>query len=200
MAITGHATFPDSDRLEALVSGLAPSWRGHDLKREIIQLGVEDRPGPAHLGDRGCTLQMPCYSECPAKPAALQLLGSDVAAGNLAQSPFQGPYPAHLAQTTFSECFALIWSDRVNSADSVGLLSQLFLPFHEDRTVRQSHDIATEARFAIRGGLDWVADVLVHVEPSPRVARERTESRSVEVVSGERTNSPAKSCWPLNEK
>ena len=34
-------------------------------------------------------------------------------------------------------------------------------------TVQQSHDIATGVRFAIKRDLPWVADVLVHVEPSP---------------------------------
>jgi hypothetical protein len=32
-----------------------------------------------------------------------------------------------------NERIALIWSDPVNAADSVGLLLQLFWPFHEDR-------------------------------------------------------------------
>ncbi len=36
-------------------------------------------------------------------------------------------------------------------------------------TVQKSHDIATEVRAAIRRDLPWVADVLVHVEPSPAV-------------------------------
>ncbi|HEX4167612.1 MAG TPA: cation diffusion facilitator family transporter [Bryobacteraceae bacterium] len=36
-------------------------------------------------------------------------------------------------------------------------------------TVQKSHDIATEVRSAIRRDLPWVADVLVHVEPSPAV-------------------------------
>ncbi len=34
-------------------------------------------------------------------------------------------------------------------------------------TVWASHEIATEVRFKIRKQLDWVADVLVHVEPHP---------------------------------
>ena len=34
-------------------------------------------------------------------------------------------------------------------------------------TVWKSHELATTVRFAIREKLDWVADVLVHVEPSP---------------------------------
>jgi len=34
-------------------------------------------------------------------------------------------------------------------------------------TVRESHDIATQVRIALKENLDFVADVLVHVEPSP---------------------------------
>lgn len=34
-------------------------------------------------------------------------------------------------------------------------------------SVLESHDVATRVRFAIREQLDWVADVLVHVEPWP---------------------------------
>ena len=34
-------------------------------------------------------------------------------------------------------------------------------------TVRQSHEIAHEVRLRIVQSLDWVADVLVHVEPAP---------------------------------
>jgi cation diffusion facilitator family transporter len=33
-------------------------------------------------------------------------------------------------------------------------------------TVRDSHDIATQARYLIRQKLSWVADVLVHIEPA----------------------------------
>jgi divalent metal cation (Fe/Co/Zn/Cd) transporter len=33
--------------------------------------------------------------------------------------------------------------------------------------VRQSHEIAHEVRLHILDRLNWVADVLVHVEPSP---------------------------------
>jgi cation diffusion facilitator family transporter len=36
-------------------------------------------------------------------------------------------------------------------------------------TVWESHQIATDVRFRIREQLPWVADVLVHVEPSPLV-------------------------------
>ena len=35
--------------------------------------------------------------------------------------------------------------------------------------MRVGHDIASRARDTIRAELDWVADVLVHVEPAPRV-------------------------------
>lgn len=41
----------------------------------------------------------------------------------------------------------------------------LHIEVNPNLTVRESHDIATKVRFAIRAKLDWVADVLVHVEP-----------------------------------
>jgi cation diffusion facilitator family transporter len=41
----------------------------------------------------------------------------------------------------------------------------LHLEVDPEMTVRASHEIATEVRFRIRERLDWVADVLVHVEP-----------------------------------
>ena len=43
----------------------------------------------------------------------------------------------------------------------------LHLEVDENMTVRQSHEIAHEVRLRIIERLDWVADVLVHVEPSP---------------------------------
>jgi cation diffusion facilitator family transporter len=43
----------------------------------------------------------------------------------------------------------------------------LHLEVDPDITVRQSHDIATNVRIAIKETLHWVADVLVHVEPAP---------------------------------
>ncbi|MGD0415659.1 MAG: cation diffusion facilitator family transporter [Terriglobales bacterium] len=43
----------------------------------------------------------------------------------------------------------------------------LHLEVDPEMTVRQAHDIAHEVRFAIRRQLNWVADVLVHVEPAP---------------------------------
>lgn len=47
----------------------------------------------------------------------------------------------------------------------------LHLEVDPDMTVRESHEIATRVRFAVIGALDWVADVLVHVEPSPAALR-----------------------------
>ena len=43
----------------------------------------------------------------------------------------------------------------------------LHLEVDPDMTVRESHDIAHEVRLSILQRLDWVADVLVHVEPAP---------------------------------
>lgn len=43
----------------------------------------------------------------------------------------------------------------------------LHLEVDPDLTVRASHQIATLVRSAVREALPWVADVLVHVEPSP---------------------------------
>jgi len=41
----------------------------------------------------------------------------------------------------------------------------LHLEVDPDLTVRQSHDIATLVRKRLQADLDWVADVLIHVEP-----------------------------------
>src|SRR5262249_19013590 len=46
----------------------------------------------------------------------------------------------------------------------------LHLEVDPEMTVRRSHEIATEVRFAIKRELPWVADVLVHVEPSPSLS------------------------------
>jgi cation diffusion facilitator family transporter len=43
----------------------------------------------------------------------------------------------------------------------------LHLEVNPDMTVRESHDIATLVRIEIKENIDWVADVLVHVEPAP---------------------------------
>jgi len=42
----------------------------------------------------------------------------------------------------------------------------LHLEVAPEMTVRESHEIATQVRFEIKDRLHWVADVLVHVEPS----------------------------------
>jgi cation diffusion facilitator family transporter len=41
----------------------------------------------------------------------------------------------------------------------------LHLEVDPDLTVRASHDIATAVRIAVKNDLEWVEDVLVHVEP-----------------------------------
>jgi cation diffusion facilitator family transporter len=43
----------------------------------------------------------------------------------------------------------------------------LHLEVDPEMTVRQSHEIAHDVRLKILETLDWVADVLVHVEPAP---------------------------------
>src|SRR5581483_6385098 len=43
----------------------------------------------------------------------------------------------------------------------------LHLEVDPEMTVRQSHEIAHDVQMRIRDTLEWVADVLVHVEPSP---------------------------------
>jgi cation diffusion facilitator family transporter len=43
----------------------------------------------------------------------------------------------------------------------------LHLEVNPDMTVRESHEIAHDVRVRILEKLDWVADVLVHVEPAP---------------------------------
>jgi divalent metal cation (Fe/Co/Zn/Cd) transporter len=42
---------------------------------------------------------------------------------------------------------------------------ELHLEVDPQMTVQDSHDLATRTRFLIREQLDWVADVVVHVEP-----------------------------------
>ena len=43
----------------------------------------------------------------------------------------------------------------------------LHLEVDPEMTVRQSHDLAHQVRLHVMDTLDWVADVLVHVEPAP---------------------------------
>lgn len=47
----------------------------------------------------------------------------------------------------------------------------LHLEVDPDLTVQKSHEIAAEVRSAIKRDVPWVADVLVHVEPSPLVSK-----------------------------
>jgi cation diffusion facilitator family transporter len=49
----------------------------------------------------------------------------------------------------------------------------LHLEVDPDMSVRDSHDIAQQVREKVKGQLKWVADVLVHVEPAPRMERVR---------------------------
>ena len=51
---------------------------------------------------------------------------------------------------------------------------ELHLEVDPNMTVQASHDLATSTRFLIRDQLDWVADVVVHVEPfAPEASRPR---------------------------
>lgn len=49
---------------------------------------------------------------------------------------------------------------------------ELHLEVDPEMTVRESHEIAARVRVAIKENVPWVADVLVHVEPSPAEAAE----------------------------
>jgi len=71
-------------------------------------------------------------------------------------------------------------------ARNVGLqyYVDLHLEVDPDLTVRESHEIATEVRFAIQKNLDWVADVLVHVEPAPEDQRPAARKRGQGGASG----------------
>ena len=42
---------------------------------------------------------------------------------------------------------------------------ELHLEVDPQMTVQDSHHLATTTRFRIREELDWVADVIVHIEP-----------------------------------
>jgi cation diffusion facilitator family transporter len=56
----------------------------------------------------------------------------------------------------------------------------LHLEMDPNLTVWEAHDIATRARIRLCERLDWIADVLVHVEPAPGIERRRlgiTESK-----------------------
>lgn len=47
---------------------------------------------------------------------------------------------------------------------------ELHLQVNPDMAVRDAHAISSETRFLIRKELDWVADVVVHIEPAPEAA------------------------------
>ena len=49
----------------------------------------------------------------------------------------------------------------------------LHLEVDPNLTVWESHEIATQVRIHICEQLDWIADVLVHVEPAPSIAPAR---------------------------
>ena len=54
-------------------------------------------------------------------------------------------------------------------------------------SVYDSHEIATQVRIKVKETLDWVADVLVHVEPlSGRYQRRRDAWKIVK----------SRACWP----
>lgn len=60
----------------------------------------------------------------------------------------------------------------------------LHLEVDPELTVRESHEIATRVRIAIREALPWVADVLVHVEPAPPIARRSNAQRFLKRTHG----------------
>ncbi len=53
----------------------------------------------------------------------------------------------------------------------------LHLEVDPEITVRESHDIATQVRIRLKEGLDFIADVLVHVEPSPSTVQQRLREK-----------------------
>jgi cation diffusion facilitator family transporter len=60
----------------------------------------------------------------------------------------------------------------------------LHLEVDPEMTVSKSHRIATDVRFAIKRDLPWVADVLVHVEPSPARASDAAPDSVLERTHG----------------
>ena len=55
----------------------------------------------------------------------------------------------------------------------------LHLEVDPEMTVRESHDVARAVRTKIKEQLKWVADVLVHVEPSPSPSAVHNTSSAV---------------------
>ena len=60
----------------------------------------------------------------------------------------------------------------------------LHLEVDPEVSVRVGHDIASRTRDTIREDLDWVADVLVHVEPAPGVGKMLGMDKLTDVVIG----------------
>ena len=54
----------------------------------------------------------------------------------------------------------------------------LHLEVDPDMSVYQSHEIATQVRIRVTETLDWVADVLVHVEPYQAAVSSGTHGKS----------------------
>ena len=69
---------------------------------------------------------------------------------------------------------------------------ELHIEVDPEMTVQASHEIATETRFAIRRQLDWISDVLVHVEPSPRFTRQNIPPGPSGAINGEQSDPPRK--------
>ena len=61
----------------------------------------------------------------------------------------------------------------------------LHLEVDPDISVRASHDIATRVRLRLRERLDWVADILVHVEPAPSSSGTPSEGRGSKHLAGD---------------
>jgi cation diffusion facilitator family transporter len=61
----------------------------------------------------------------------------------------------------------------------------LHLEVDPNLTVWQSHEIASIARNALRDELDWVADVLVHIEPAPGVVQRQIHQLVAEARDGQ---------------
>jgi cation diffusion facilitator family transporter len=57
----------------------------------------------------------------------------------------------------------------------------LHLEVDPEMTVRESHEIAARVKNLVKERLRWVADVLVHVEPSPAVSEPASVSPGIEV-------------------
>jgi divalent metal cation (Fe/Co/Zn/Cd) transporter len=52
----------------------------------------------------------------------------------------------------------------------------LHLEVDPEMSVRESHEVATRVRQAIKSRLNWVADVLIHVEPTNMAAEAKAQT------------------------